>query len=431
MISLLSKVSVKQFLLSADSMITRYIRSQSQLFSDQEYVVTDPRIYVYDSQLGAHTLVNPSSRASMTPRRETTMRPIVPPTQTPQSVVTQQPVVLQTPIAQPLSAAPTPAQSPVKASPPTISQHARTPSSGAHPQRPSSSASVHSMQGTNGPSSSPQAAHAAVTQTPVPAPAAQKSPVNVTAQVSLPIVNGSVANGVTTAVANGTMNGLNGLANFQQNANVLTPAQQQAYMMQMQKKIFAQQYAQRNGQATYSQQFTNGLAGMNGLNGLNGASTDANANLTNMNFTNPVAMNLKLPTQRQMQWANAGQRTQMLTNGDVAALQNMQNMQSIPFANLLQAQALNGHLSPARNAHSPPNVHAQGGMSPQHQALLAQQQQLSHSLHVGSSQPQIQAHTHTSPARNMQTPVPPSPSPLLQHQMPSLVGSMPSQGQGF
>lgn len=230
---------------------------------------------------------------------------------------------------------------------------------------------------------------------------------------------------------------MNGLASFQPNPAVLTQAQQQAYMMQMQQKqnlqkLYAAQLAnaQRNGQAVYAQHLLNGMSGMTGMNGLNGANADANANLTNMNFSNPVAMNLKLPTQRQVQWANAAQqRTQMLANGDAQALQNMQNMQNMQFANLLQAQAVNGHLSPARNAHSPPNAHAQERMSPQQQALLAQQ--LSLSPHVGAVQPQAQQHTHPSPARNMQTPVPPSPSPLLQHQMTSLVGSMPSQGQGF
>lgn len=203
--------------------------------------------------------------------------------------------------------------------------------------------------------------------------------------------------------------------------------------MQMQKqqtmKLYAAQMAnaQRTGQAVYAQHLLNGMNGVNGINGINGTTADANTNQANMNFNNPVAMNLKLPSQRQVQWANAAQRNQILTNGDASALQSMQ------FANLLQAQtaqAVNGHLSPARNAHSPPNMHAQDRMSPQQQqALIAHQ--LSLSPHVGNAQTQAQQLTNASPVRNIQTPVPPSPSPLHPHQMPGLVGTMPTQGQGF
>ncbi|KAI5116776.1 hypothetical protein M0805_008731 [Coniferiporia weirii] len=393
-----------------DDFEPKHIRFQAQLLLDQDVLNTDARLYLFDAQSGVHNYVSPLRTTQVTPqsRRDVSMYQH----RTPGTVQTlvQQPVVTQTqtsPLIQPSNPAQLTLQSPAKASP-TVARHTRTPSNG-----PSNNASVHGAQPATGPSSSPPANQAIAAQS--NGVSSQRSPVNTAPAVSLPVVNG---------IPNGPTNGANNsLAGFANSIASLDQVQQRAIAMQQKQnlqKIYASYAAnlnagaQRNGQTIYAQHV---------MNGVNGANGDVNGNV-NANLMGPVNMNLKLPAQRQMQWSSAAHRSQAAQNGDSAAMQGMQNMQLAGMLHGHPAPAVNGHLSPARPAHSPPNMfagHTQERTSPM----------LTHPLSLSPHPTQSQTQSHASPNRGMQTPVPPSPTPLLQHQFANLVGGMPSQGQGF
>ncbi|KAH8110509.1 enhancer of polycomb-like-domain-containing protein [Phellopilus nigrolimitatus] len=415
-----------------DDFQPKHVRFQAKLLLDQEHSMlsTDSRLYLFDAQTGSHNYVIPH-RMSVTPqsRRDPNvyqLRAPPPPTLV-QTLAGQQPAVPQVSSSVQLpNPTPIALQSPVKMAPPNLSLHSRTPSNG--PQRPPSSSSLHSAQSANGPTSSSPITQGNASQ--VNGIPSQKSPINSLSTAPMPIAN-SVVNGVGNGIPNGSNNAH---AGFPNNLTSLTLTETQALAAQ-QSKQFNKMYAnyqlpngmQRSGQAVYAQHM------MNGINGANG-----NSNGNNVSLSGPVNMNLKLPAQRQMQWSTATQRTQGPPNsGDMSGIQGMQNMQMAGLNGLMPGHAasvMNGHLSPPRaaSALSPPNSlagHAQERTSPSHPILS---HSLSLSPHMGSpAQSQSQSQSHISPIRNMQTPVPPSPSPLLQHQLPNLVGGMPSQGQGF
>ncbi|KAL5512537.1 hypothetical protein ACEPAG_3190 [Sanghuangporus baumii] len=409
----------------------KHLRIQAMLLSNSEPLVTDHRLYLFDPQSGTHVFVNPPKQqlySTPVSQRDGAShqqaRPNVAPgnqTQVPHQSAPPQAV----PVAQAVSSIPNPLQSPIKISASAAAQHTRSSSNG--PQRPPSSASVSSAQTNGNPSLSSPATQTIVAQ--ANGLPSQSSPVNGIPQ--LPVASVST---MSNGNANGLMNGINGtnglLPGLPANLSNLTPAQQQALLLhqrqQSMQKIYANYAAniQRNGQAPFGQSMMGGTAADN----MSAAATLASA-VNNANLLAPVNMNLKLPTQRQMQWANPAHRSQSAqggmmngsdTNAAMQALQGMQNMQQLAGLGLLQSHTLsavnghgNSHLSPQRTAHSPPN-----GLS----------HALSLSPHLGSP---AQSQARVSPVRNMQTPVPPSPSPLLQHQVPNLVGGLPSQNQGF
>ena len=397
------------------------------LLNDTEPLMTDSRLLLFDPQSGTHVYVNPVKtllniaaqirNASMYQQARVTSSNGTQAVTAPQSAPPQ-----AVPVAQP-SSIPNPLQSPVKISVSSTASHSRTPSNG--PQRPASSASASSPQvNVNASLSSPSSQTNAVHATGIPS---QSSPVN-----GVPNATLGQANGVGNNISNTLVNGANSaLSNLPANFQGFTPAQQHAILMSQKQQNMQKFYAnyaanmQRNGQVPFSQALMNGAGGDN-------ANTANNSVGMNNNLMGQVNMNLKLPTQRQMQWASAVQRSQSTQNGslvngnDLAAMQslqnmqNMQNMQQLAGLGLLASHNMpsaNGHshnhLSPSRSAHSPPNA-------------------LGHSMslspHMGSP---AQAQSHVSPTRNMQTPVPHSPSPLLQHQLPNLVNGMPTQNQGF
>ncbi|EJD08231.1 uncharacterized protein FOMMEDRAFT_131122 [Fomitiporia mediterranea MF3/22] len=406
-----------------DDYDARHMRVQAMLLNDADPLMTDNRLLVFDPSTGTHNYVNPVKPVPITSlvRRDAVMlqqvrtasgaQPPAPQSTQPQAV----------PVAQ-TSSIPNPLQSPIKIPASSSPSHARATSNGA--QRSPSSASATSAQVSANPSSSPPSNQANAMHINGLPP--QSSPVNGMPSVPLASTNG-VGNGNVNGNLNGLMNGLNGVvpglqANTGVNAAVFS--QQQAIAMQKQnlQKFYANYSGnmQRNSQSQFPQHsMLNGALGgenVNIANAVNG--------VNNTNVMGPVNMNLKLPANRQIQWTNAAQRVQsgqgnMMNGNDAAALQNLQ-MQQLASLGLLQSQnipAINGHsnshLSPPRSAHSPPNALGHG---------------LSLSPHMGSP---AQSQVHMSPSRNMQTPVPPSPSPLLQHQVPNLVGGLPSQNQGF
>ncbi|THH09472.1 hypothetical protein EW145_g1997 [Phellinidium pouzarii] len=391
-----------------DDFEPKHIRFQAQLLLDQDLPTTDARLYLFDTQSGAHNYVNPLRATQITPqaKRDNIYQHRPTPTMI-QALPTQQPSIPQgTSTAQTPNSSSVTLQSPMRMAPVTVARHSRTPSNG--PQRPPSSASAHNVQPVASLSSSPPTNHVNLQSNGV----SQKSPVNAVSTMSIPVANG-ISNGSTSGT-NGSFSGFtNNIATF----NQVQQQQHHAFFMQ-QKKALANYAAvsTRNGQAGYAPQMMNGVIG--------NSNGDAINNNNNVNLGGPVSLNLKLPPQRQMQWTTAAQRSQTMQS-DPSAIQGIQGMQ---LAGLLQAHAapvVNGHLSPARSAHSPSNMfvgHNQERISPTHTMLA---HPLSLSPHVGNpTQPQTQS--HMSPARSMQT----SPSPLLQHQLPNLVG-MPSQGQGF
>lgn len=419
------------------------MRVQALLVNDAEALMNDNRLLLFDSQTGTYNFVSPiksSGYGTPVSRRDlvTYAQQRAASISATQSPVTQHPAPQATPVSQSQPSISAPPPSPVKMAPHTAPQPSQTPSNG--PQRPPSSASAHNAQSNAVPTSvtlSNQTNVAHANGLP-----SQTSPVNnMPASVPQP-------NGISNVGMNGMVNGTNGLlAGLPANFNP-TPAQQQVLAMHQQKqnmqmqKLYYQANLARNGPTAY-QAIMNGVGGGDNANVMN-AANGVNNNNGNGNLMGPVNLNLKLPAQRQMQWATAAQRTQpgqggLNGNDAMQSLHNMQNMPNMPNMQqlaglgLLQSHNIpgvnghnhnlnhthNSHLSPPRSAHSPSNA-------------------LGHSLslspHMGGSPAQVQQSqlsSHVSPSRNMQTPVPPSPSPLLQHQVPNLVGGMSSSSQGF
>ena len=396
--------------------------------------MTDPRLLIYDPQTGTHNYVLPlkPNHGTPIPQRDvasfqqaranasTGNQVLAPPQPVPPQAV---------PVAQPVSSIPNPLQSPIKISAPPPLQHTR--SSPNVPQRSPSSASASSTQANVNPSSSSPVNPTNVPQ--VNGITSQSSPINGIPQLPVASVN-TMSNGNVSSLMNG-INGTSGLLpGLSANLANLTPQQQQAALLlhqqkqQNMQKIYATYAAsmQRSGQTPFAQTMMNG----SGTDNISAAASLASA-VNSANLMAPSNVNLKLPVQRQMQWAAQAHRSQSAQGGmmngtdpsmamqTLQNMQNMQNMQQLAGLGLLQSHSLgvnghaNSHLSPQRSAHSPPNGLGHG---------------MSLSPHLGSP---AQSQAHVSPVRNMQTPVPPSPSPLLQHQVPNLVGGLPSQNQGF
>ena len=398
------------------------MRFQTQFSLDAtDALVTDSRLYLFDSQAGMHTYVNPIKNvySAQSLRRDGAYQ-LQQLQRAAAAISTQASAPPNVSISAPSATAPSPhsnPHSPIKTvtAPPVAAQHSRTPSNG--PQRPSSSASVNGIAAAPAPSSSPVNHVAQPQMNGMPTQATQP------AQASMPVTGISAPNGAV----NGTTNVANGLnLGTQFNPANLT-AQQLQYIMQKQTLQKHHANMQRNGQTVFAQQAVNGIG-----------SNDNALNLNGTNFASPVNMNLKLPPQRQvqqLQW-NASQRNQgaQIANADLAAalqgiqgIQHMPNFQQLAAMGVLQqsnnVNGINGHLSPSRSAHSPPNAH--GG----HHSISPL---MGNSPHVQAGAAAVlQQQNHVSPQRNMQTPVPPSPSPLLQQLPPNLVGNVTSQNQGF
>lgn len=420
--------------------------------------MTDPRLLLFDNQLNSYNYVIPS-RISATPQRRESSAYQRPPQP---AMISQQPA--QSPAVAQVNtsvphATPVAVQTPVKnIAPPMASQHSRVPSGG--PQRPSSSASQHSsVNGAAGLSSSPTTTS---TQIPVKSthgsamasgsntvpnissvaqasangqgflngtlensslnhngtpsrPLSQNQGMANVPQQILGLANGFSVNGTTNGTANVQANGANVSYSGFPNAVPASYAQMtqaQAQMQRMKAMHMAHNSAagpSRTSQQLYAQHMLNAQNGVNGVNG----SSNLTANSINANLMGTaVNMNLKLPAQRQMQWTANVVRPQQASHGaDVSHSPSLQNVQMAGLNGILHVNGTNGHLSPPRPAHSPNSMVNAGS----HQLMM--------SPHINS--PSL---SHLTPPRNAQTPIPPSPSPLLQHQ--HVVGSLP-QGQNY
>ena len=365
--------------------------------SDQKPLLTDPRLYLWDHNIGSYNYINPQllGPGPQRCRGDSCSQARPPPTpSTSQPASLQQTAVTQpTPVAQPLHTNVPTLQSPVKIASPANAHHNRTPSTG--PQRPPSSAS---SQAAPMQTSSPQtSSNSAV-------------PANGVSNQSNTL-NGNGTN--TVSMTTPTLNVTNGIANAPLASSATNFVPQQVIQ---QKKQYHQSV--RNHSAALSQVL------MNGAQDVNLSTTNFANNPINPVNMAPKALPRQIPYPVSVQRAQSGQGMGDIS-GDAATLQNYQNqlrsmaMQNVQQFPLIQANTINGH-SPARNAHSPPNTFTHA-----------------HSLspHLNNGSP-AQNHSqipqsHMSPTRNLQTPVPPSPSPLLSHQLPNLVGNLSSQNQGF
>ena len=163
----------------------------------------------------------------------------------------------------------------------------------------------------------------------------------------------------------------------------------------------------RPGQQIYAQHMQAGMNGVNGVNGVNNIAAGLGNGMMNQ------AMHMK--TARQLPWPATSARPQQVPHGgDTSLSPNLQNAQLAGLSSMLHMNGVNGHLSPPRPAHSPNALPAAGG-----------HQMMAHSMSPHMSSPSL---AHLTPPRSAQTPIPPSPSPLLQHQ--HIVGSLP-QGQNY